>query len=131
MVELYRAGSRPTSGFWQQHGRSARYFLPNTADGRLDIGPGRLVRGKLTPEVGEELRNLTVGQAIPEGRHIAELARDRLGDAVEDDLDQIVGYRAVQIAVERQRRPAAEQRRTADLMADRAGALIEAGPGAR
>ena len=48
---------------------------------------------------------------------------------MQDDLDQIVGHRAVQIAVERQRRPAAEQRRAADLVANRAGALIDPGAG--
>ena len=36
---------------------------------------------------------------------------------MQDDLDQVIGGGAVQIAVQRQRRPAAEQRRAADLVA--------------
>src|SRR5260370_24000210 len=127
MAELYRAGSRPTSGFWRRHGSSARYFPPDTADCRMNFAPGRLIRGKLPPQVGRQFRNLGVGEAVLEGRHVAEITRRGGSDAVQDDLDQIVRYRAVQIAVQRQRGPAAEQRRAADLVANRAGALVEAG----
>src|SRR4051794_9534184 len=105
MAELYRAGSRPTSGFWPRHGSSARDFLPDTADRDVDIGPGRLVRGKLPPQVGGQLCNLSVVQAVLERRHVAEVARGGGCDAVQDHLDQIVRYDAVQIAVQRQRRP--------------------------
>src|SRR5438309_3097958 len=126
MGELYRAKCRPTSGFWRRHGSSARVSRSDTADGGLDIGPYRLIRGKLSPQIGGEFGDLAIGQAVPEGRHVAKVARYRCCNAVQDDLDQIVGDRAVQIAVQRQRGPAAEQRRAADLVADRAGALIEA-----
>ena len=44
---------------------------------------------------------------------------------MQDHLDQIVGHVAVYIAVQRQRRPAAEQCGGANLVADRAGALID------
>src|SRR6185295_5532299 len=125
MLELYRAASRPTSGFRVGHGRSARYALPGPADGGLHAGPERLVRGELPPEVGNKLRNLIVGHAVLETGHVAEIARDGRRDTVQDHLDKIVRHGTVQIAVQRQRRPAAEQSRATDLMANRAGALIE------
>src|SRR6188472_3481106 len=108
MQELYRAGSPATSGLSARHGRSAQ-GVPSPADGRLYAGPGRLVRGKLLPEIGDQLRQLTVAHAVLEGGHVAEIARRRGGNAVQDHLDQIVRHGAVQIAVQRQRRPAAEQ----------------------
>src|SRR5262245_17667340 len=102
MMELYRAGSRPTSGFWPRHGRSARLFPPDTASCSMNILPDRLIRGKLLPEIPDQLGDLAVGQAVLEGRHIAKVGHGRLGDAVENDLDQIVRHAAVQIAVERE-----------------------------
>src|SRR6266571_5359304 len=102
MLELYRARGGPTSGFWRRHGSSARHFLPDSPNGCMDIGPTRSIRGKLSPQIGGELGDLAVGQAVPEGRHIAEVARYRRCDAVQDHLDQIVRRRTVQIAVQRQ-----------------------------
>src|SRR5438552_19123744 len=99
MAELYRAVGRPTSGFCRRHGSSADDLLPDTPNGCVNIGPTGLIRGKLPPQVGSELGDLAVGQAIPEGRHIAEVARYGCGDAVQDHLDQIVRRRTVQIAV--------------------------------
>ena len=96
-----------------------------------DPRPGRLLRRKLLPEIGHEFGELAVGQVVPEGGHIAEIARNRVGDAVQDHLDQVVRGGRVQIAVERQRRPAAEQGRTADFVTDRAGALVKAPAGRR
>src|SRR6266702_4699867 len=125
MTELYRAVGRPTSGFCRRHGSSAGDLLPDTPNGRVNIGPTGLIRGKLPPQVGCELGDLAVGQAIPKGRHVAEIARCGRCDTMQDHLDQIVRPRAVQVAVQRQRWPAAEQRRPADLMAHRAGALVE------
>jgi len=81
----------------------------------------------LFSQIGHKLGNLTVAHAVLEGGHIAEVARRRLGDAVQDHLDQIIRHRTVKVGVQRQRRAAAEQRRAADLMADRAGAFIETG----
>ena len=111
----------------------------DTADhGRVQAGPGRLSGGELPPQVGDQLGELVVGQAVLEARHISEIARNRRGDAVQDHLDQIVGHGSVQIAVQRQRRPAAEQGRRRRPMANGAGAFIEtradaeagSGPGA-
>src|SRR6478672_5434347 len=102
MLELYRAGSRPTSGFCPGHTSSTGDFLPNAADGGLNIGPSRPIRGKLPPQVRCQLGNLAVGQAFLEGRHVAEVARNGLCDAMKDNLDQIVRQAAVQIAVQRQ-----------------------------
>src|SRR6266851_9762044 len=131
IVELYRAGSPATSGLSAGHGRSARYPLSGLADGRVDGGPGRLVRGKLLPEVGHKLGELTVGHAVLEAGHVAEIARHWRSDAMQDYLDQIVRHGAVQVAVQCQRWPAAEQGRAADRMTNRAGALIEAGADGR
>src|SRR5258708_23951801 len=139
MPKLYRAGGHATSGFWLGHGRSARNPLSGLANGRSQTGPGWLVGGELLAEIGHELVDLIVAHAVLEGWHVAEMARGGGCDAVQDHLDQIVRQGAVQIAVQRQRRPAAEQRRAADGMAHRAGALIETrandgcrnGPGAR
>src|SRR5437660_11301312 len=125
MAELYRAGGGPTSGFCRWHGCSAGDLLPDTPNGCADIAPSRLIRGKLPPQIGGKFGDLAVGKTVPEGRHIAEVAGSGGGDAVQDHLDQIVRLRAVQTAVQRQRGPAAEQGRAADLMTDRAGALIE------
>ena len=126
MRELYPAGSPATSGFCDP-GMAGQRVRPALAwlTAASHPGPGRLVRGKLPPQVRHQLGQLAVGHAVLEGRHIAEIARHRGCDAVQDDLDQIVRHGAVQIAVQRQRRPAAEQRRAADRMANRAGALIE------
>src|ERR1700730_13156296 len=118
MGELYRAGSPATSGLSAGHGSSAQDALPGPADGRLYAGPGRLVRSELLPEIGYQLGKLSVAHAVLEGRHIAEIARHRRGDAVQDHLDQVIRHGAVQIAVQRQRGPAAEQRHAADRMAD-------------
>src|SRR3984893_17088356 len=121
--ELYRAGSPATRGLSAGHGSSAGYPLPGPADCGLHPGPGRLVRCELLPQVGHKLGDLTVGHAVLEGRHVAEVARRWCCDAVQDHLDQIIRRGTMQIAVQRQRRPAAEQRRAADRMANRAGAL--------
>src|SRR6476661_921024 len=107
MLELYRAASRPTSGFRVGNSRSARYALPGPADGRLHIGPGRLVRRELPPEVSHKLPNLIVGHTVLETGHVAEIAPDGCRDTVQDHLDKIVRHGTVQIAVQRQRRPAA------------------------
>src|SRR5580704_9927511 len=125
MWQLYRAGSPATSGLSAGHGRSARYPQPGLTDRGVHSGPGRLAWGELLPEIRHELGELTVSHAVLEGGHVAEIARNRGGDAVQDDLDQIVRHRAVQIAVQRQRRPAAEQGRAADLVANGAGAFVE------
>src|SRR5579863_987304 len=103
--------------------------LSDAADGRAHIGPWRLVRGELLPEIGHEFGKLVVRQAVLEGRHVAKLARSWRCDAMQDHLNEIVRHRAMQIAVQRERWPAAEQRRAADLMANRAGPFIE--PGAK
>src|SRR5712664_1302717 len=131
MLKLYPAGSFPTSGFRPGHGRSARYPLPGLPDGRVHTGPGRLVRGELLPQVGHKLGELIVGHAVLEGGHVTEIARHRRCDAVQDDLTQVVRHGAVEVAVQRQRWPAAEQRRAANLMANGAGTLIEARAGRR
>src|ERR1700722_16698771 len=78
---------------------SAGVALPDTHDGVPDPGPGRLLRRKLLPEIGHELGELAVGQGIPEGRHIAEIARNGTGDAVQDHLDQVVGGSRMHVAV--------------------------------
>src|SRR5882672_4503128 len=101
MRELYRAGGRPTSGFWAQHGWSARNILPDTPNGCVDIGPGGLVRGKLPPQIRRQFGNLAVGKTVLEGRHIAEVGRGRCCNAVENDLNQVVRMGAVQVAVQR------------------------------
>src|SRR5665647_1990201 len=123
---LYRAGSPATRGISAGHGRSAHDPSPGLADGRGYPGPGRLSGCELLPQVGHKLRELIVGHAVLEAWHVAEIARHRRSDAVQDDLDQIIWHRTMQIAVQRQRRPATEQRRAADRMANRAGAFIEA-----
>src|SRR6267142_4348925 len=131
MLKLYPAGSFPTSGFRFGHGKSARYPLSDPADGLVYAGPRRLVRGELLPQVGHKSCDLIVGHAVLEGRHVSEIARHRRSDAMQNHLNQIVWHGAVQVAVQRQRRPAAEQGRAANLMANRAGTLIEARAGCR
>jgi len=42
-----------------------------------DIGPGRLVRGKLLPQIRHELGDLPGGHAVLERWHVAEIARHR------------------------------------------------------
>src|ERR1700686_5099500 len=101
------------------------YPLPGMADGRRHIGPSRLVGSELSPQVGHKLGDLAVGHAVLESGHVTEIARNWRSNAVQDHLDQIVRHGAVQIAVQRQRGPASEQRRTADRMTNRAGAFIE------
>src|SRR5439155_26191416 len=76
------------AGTWQL----SALFLPDSPDRRLDTGPGRLVRGELPPQISSQLRDLAVGQAVLEGRHIAKVGRGRLGDAVQNELDQIVRH---------------------------------------
>src|SRR5882757_6788451 len=83
-------------------------------DGRTNIAPCRLARRELPPEVTDKLGDLVVAHVIPECGHIAEVVRCGLGDAVQDHLDEIVGGGTMQIAVQRQRRPAAEQRQAAE-----------------
>src|ERR1700687_430943 len=126
ILELYRAGSLATSGLSVGHSRSARDPLSGLADGRAPPGPGRLVRAEWPAEIGHKLGELIVSHAVLEAGHVAEIARHRGGDAMQDHLDQIVRHGTVQIAVQRQRRPAAEQGRAPNLMANRAGAFIEA-----
>src|SRR4051812_42873404 len=131
MGELYRAASDPTSGIWRRHGWSAGDFVPDPSNRRVNIGPCRLVRGKLPPQIRGQFGDLAVGKTVFKGGHIAEVGRDRRRNAVENDLDQVVRMGAVKVAVQRQRRTAAEQRRAADLVAYRAGALVEPGASAR
>ena len=61
-------------GFGRRHGSSARHFLPDSPNGCVDIGPSRPIRGKLSPQIGGQFRDLAVGQAVLEGGHIAEVA---------------------------------------------------------
>src|SRR5436305_3462405 len=91
----------------------------------VDARPWRLVRRKLPPEIANKLRELAVAKTVLEAGHGAESAGGGRGDAVQDHLDQIVRRGAVQIAVQGKRGARSEQRRAADLMAHRAGALIE------
>src|SRR6266851_1886476 len=125
MVEFYLARSLAASGLSVGHGRSPRYGLSGPADGRAHCGPGWLIGSELLAQIGHKLGELIVGHAVLEGGHVAEIARYRRCNAVQNHLDQVVRHGAMQVAVQRQRRPAAEQRRTSDLMANRAGALIE------
>ena len=113
--------------------RSRRYlilakhsFSPDPADHRCYIAPSRFVGSKLPPQERNELGKLVIVEAVLERWHVAEIAKGRLGDAMQDQLDQIVGPAAVQVAVERQRWPAAEQAQPADFMADGTSALVEA-----
>ena len=55
-------------GFGRRHGSSASDFLPDLPNGCVDIGPCRLVRRKLPPQIGDQFRDLPVAQAVPEGR---------------------------------------------------------------
>src|ERR1700676_3506013 len=98
--ELYRAGSPATRGLSAGHSSSARYPLPGLADRGGHPGPGRLSGCELLPQVAHKLGDLTVGHAVLEGGHVAEVARRWRSDAVQDHLDQIIRHRTVQIAVE-------------------------------
>src|SRR5260370_1540807 len=100
MVELYRAGSPATSGLSAGHSRSARDPLPGLADRRVHARPGRLFGGELLPEVGHKLGELTVGQAVLEAGHVAEIARHRRSNSVQDYLHQHVRHGAEQTAVQ-------------------------------
>ena len=63
-----------------------------------------------------------------EARHRLKRSVYRIGDAFDDDAGEIVGRSAVQIAIERQRRTAAEPLPTARFVTHRAGAVIDARP---
>ena len=113
--------------------RSRRYlilakhsFSPDPADHRCYIAPSRFVGSKLPPQVRNELGKLVIVEAVLERWHVAEAAESRLGDPMQNELDQIVRRIAVQVAVQRKRRPAAEQGQAADFMANGTGALVEA-----
>src|SRR4051812_12315788 len=109
MRGVYRAERPATRGLSAGHGSSAAENLPGPADCRMHPGPWRLVRRELPPQVPHKLGDLAVGHAVLEGGHVAEIARRRGGDAMQDHLDQIVRCRAVQVAVQRQRGAATEQ----------------------
>ncbi len=51
------------------------------ADGGGDIGPGRLVGCELVAEVGHQLGDLTVVQAVLEGGHVPQIVRGGSRDA--------------------------------------------------
>src|SRR5450631_4030644 len=131
MTEPYPAGSPATSALSARHGRSVRNALPGLSDSRQHAGPGGLFGGELPPQEAHQFGELVVAHAVLEGGHIAEVARDRRCDAVQDNLDQIVRRGAVQIAVQCQRRAATEQGWPTDRMANRAGALIKPRAGGR
>src|SRR5258708_19544157 len=128
MSKLYRGGSLATSGLSAGHGRSARNPLCGLTNRGGQTGPGRLVRCELLPQVSHQLGDLTVGQTVLEGRHVAEIACGGGRDALQDHLGQIVGLGAVQIAVQRPRRPAAQHRRAAPPLAKPPSPFIQTRP---
>ena len=72
-----------------------QWLLPEPADSCMDVAPSSFIRRELPAQICHQLRDLIIAHAVLEGGHVAEIARHRLRDAVQDHLDQIIRHRAV------------------------------------
>lgn len=66
---------------------------------RLHVAPGRFVAGVALAQIIHQRRHLQIGKAVLKARHKSQFGGGRLGDPLQDHLDQVIGAIAEDIGV--------------------------------